>query len=268
MNNSLYLPQSSRFSQAIQAVWQMERQTPFHKEIIVPKGVVEIIFNLNGHAPTLAQIDGRQYSVADCFINGFNTRPIQLQPPERQAFFGVQFQPLAVKEIFGAPASEFSNSLVDVALLDPAIRSLRDRLAGQNSFEARVSVFLNWFEKRFPEPEPRERLMNDFLTGARRHDISVTALANSLCYSPRHLSRKITEATGMNTEEMLLYKKYLHAVGLIHRGDLSLTEIAYESHFSDQSHFIKSFKAYTGMTPGAYKRTKSAVQGHIFEDVR
>lgn len=72
----------------------------------------------------------------------------------------------------------------------------------------------------------------------------------------------------MNTEEMLLYKKYLHAVHLMHRGDLSLTEIAYESYFSDQSHFIKSFKAYTGMTPGAYKRTKSAVPGHIFEDVR
>lgn len=110
--------------------------------------------------------------------------------------------------------------------------------------------------------------MNDFLSGASWHNVSVTALASSLCYSSRHLSRKITEATGMNTEEMLLYKKYLHAVLLMHHSDLTLTEIAHESHFSDQSHFIKSFKAYTGMTPGAYRRMKSDMQGHIFEDVR
>ena len=183
LNNSLYIPQTSRFSQAIQAFWQMERGTPFHREIIVPKGVVEIIFNLNDHSPILSQIGGNEYSVPDSFINGFNTRPIQLQPPERQAFFGVQFQPLTVKEIFGAIASEFSNSLVDLTLLDPAFRSLRHRLAEQSSFEARIAAFLHWLEKRFSEPEPRENLMNNFLTGASRHDISVTALADSLCYS-------------------------------------------------------------------------------------
>lgn len=110
--------------------------------------------------------------------------------------------------------------------------------------------------------------MDDFLTGTRQHDLSVKTLADSLCYSPRHLSRKIIEATGLNAEEILLYKKYLHAVHLIHYTSLSLTEIAYDCHFSDQSHFIKSFKAFTGMTPGEYKRIKSDVKGHVFEDVR
>lgn len=268
MSNNLYIPQTLRFSHAIQAIWQVERHRPFQKETIVPKGVVEIIFNLNDRFPILSQIGGKQYRVSDCFINGFNTAPIQLQPPDEQVFFGVQFQPLAVKEIFGAPASEFSNNVADVSLFDPTFRSLWHQLAEQKSFEARVSIFLSWLEKRFSESEPRERLMNDFLVGDRWHNLSVTTLANSLCYSPRHLSRKITEATGMNTEEMLLYKKYLHAVHLIHHSDLTLTEIAHESHFSDQSHFIKSFKNLTGMTPGAYMRTKSAVKGHIFEDVR
>lgn len=245
----------------------MERHTHFHKEIIVPKGVVEIIFNLDGSFSTSSQLGSKPYRISDCFINGFNTTPIHLQPPERQVFFGVQFQPVVVKEIFGVPASEFSNTLVDATLLNSSLRSLWDQLAEQKSFDARVSVFLNWLDGRFPVCEPRECLMNDFLSGPW-HDLSVAALANSLCYSPRHLSRKIMETTGMNTEEMLLYKKYLHSIRLMHRSNLTLTEIAHESHFSDQSHFIKSFKAYTGMTPGAYKRMKSNIPGHIFEDVR
>ncbi|MEJ0083093.1 MAG: helix-turn-helix transcriptional regulator [Puia sp.] len=111
-------------------------------------------------------------------------------------------------------------------------------------------------------------MINHFLSGFDQHDVSVTELARSLCYSTRQLSRKMAEVTGMNTEEILLYKKYLHAVELIHHTDLSLTQIAYQSNFSDQSHFIKSFKAYSGMTPGVYKTNKSSMKGHIYENVR
>jgi AraC family transcriptional regulator len=55
---------------------------------------------------------------------------------------------------------------------------------------------------------------------------------------------------------------------LIHRTDLSLTAIAHQCQFSDQSHFIRSFRAYTDMTPGEYKRNKSYVKGHLYKDVR
>ena len=268
LNNSLYIPQASRFSHVLQSIWQVKRSTPLHQELIIPKGVVEIIFNLNDHEPILSQLGSRQYRVSDCFINGFNTVPIQLQPPEQQVFFGVQLQPMAVKEIFGIPAREFSNTLVDATLLDATFRSLWHQLAEQDTFETRVAIFLNWIERKFPDFQPREKMMNEFLVGGHQHDLSVTALANSLYYSPRHLSRKIIETTGMNTEEMLLYKKYLHAVHLIHHTNMTLTEIAHDCHFSDQSHFIKSFKTYTGMTPGAYRRIKSDVKGHVFEDVR
>ena len=72
----------------------------------------------------------------------------------------------------------------------------------------------------------------------------------------------------MNTEDILLYKKYLHAVHLMHHTDLSLTEIAHHSSFFDQSHFIRSFKTYTNMTPGDYQRNMSSLAGHIYEDVR
>ena len=268
MHNIFHIPHTSRLSSVVHSCWQTERFSPFDKELIIPKGIVEVIFNFSGHTSIGAEIGARQYHVSDCFINGFNTTPILLQPPAQQIFFGVQFKPLAVKKIFGTPASEFSDILVDLTLVDPAFRSLWHQLAEQPDFEARVSVFLRWIERNASDSQPRDQLMNDFLLGGHDRDLSVTALAGLLCYSPRHLSRKIMEATGMNTEEMLLYKKYLHAVQLIHHTDLSLTEIAYECRFSDQSHFIKSFRTYTQMTPGAYRRSKSPVQGHILENVR
>lgn len=252
----------------LHAFWQTERRTTFQQELILPKGVVELIFNFSADPAPDARVGDRQYHISGCFINGFNTAPILLRLPERQTFFGVQFKPLAVKKIFRTPASAFLDKLVDVTLIDPSFHSLWHQLAEQKTFEARVSVFTHWIERKIPDVQPRDKSMNDFLLDTNQYGLSVNTLARSLYYSPRHLSRKITEATGLNTEEILLYKKYLHAVHLMHHTTMNLTEIAYESHFSDQSHFIKSFKSYTHMTPGEYQRAKGVVQGHVFKDVR
>lgn len=268
MNSSFYIPQIPHLQNLIHSFWQVDHFTSFQKEYIIPKGVVEVVFNFSGDVPVPAQLGNRQYHLSKCFINGFNTAPIQVQLPRHQVFFGVQLQPMAVKKIFGAPAKEFTDIPVDLTLLGSCFHSLWHQLAEQNNFEKRVTVFSNWMERKSFNWQPQEKLVNDFLYATNRHDLSVTELAGSLCYSTRHLSRKLFETTGMNTEGIMLYKKYLHAVHLIHYTGLSLTQIAYQSNFSDQSHFIKSFKSFAHITPGEYYRTKGVVKGHIYHGIR
>ena len=268
MNSNIYIPKSQHFRNAIHSVWQTGGLTPFHNEHIIPKGIVEVIFNFSDGPPMPARVGDRQFHLSNCFINGFNRVPVQLQLPERQMFLGIQLQPLAVKKILGTPAGEFSDTIVDLDLLDSSFHSLWHQLADQTHFDERIFVLSGWMEKNLPDWQPQENMINHFLSGDEWHDVSVPELARSLCYSPRQLSRKMTEATGMNTEEILHYKKYLHAVDLIHHTDLSLTQIAYQSHFADQSHFIKSFKTYSGTTPGVYKAGKSFMKGHVYENVR
>ena len=175
---------------------------------------------------------------------------------------------MSVKKLFGAPGSEFLDAPVDLTLVDASLDSLWHQLAEQKTFDTKVHTILAWIDERLPELQPQEKLINEFLCSIHQHDLTATGLASSLCYSPRHLSRKLSEATGINTEEILLYKKYLHAVHLIHSTHLSLTEIAYQSHFSDQSHFIKTFKAYAQLTPGEYKKNKSGMKTHLYKNVR
>jgi AraC-like DNA-binding protein len=268
LNSNIYIPQSQHLKNAIHSVWQTGGQTPFQNEHIIPKGIVEIIFNFSDSIPILTRVGDKQFRLPNCFINGFNRVPLQLQLPKRLMFFGIQLQPLAVKKILRTPAGEFSDTIVDLDLLDSIFHSLWHQLADQTHFDNRISVLTGWIEKKLPDWQPQEKMINHFLSATDQHDVSVTELARSLCYSPRQLSRILSGATGMNTEEILLYKKYLHAMDLIHHTDLSLTQIAYQSHFSDQSHFIKSFKTYSGMTPGVYKATKGFLKGHIYENVR
>jgi hypothetical protein len=142
LNYNYYIPQEPCIKHAIQAIWQVDTFHPFHKEYIIPKGVIEVIFNFSDSSFIPAQLGSKTHHLSNCFISGFNTTPIQLHLPKQQVFFGVQFQPLAVKEIFRVPACEFLNITVDLTLLNPAFNSLWHQLAELNNFDARVSVFL------------------------------------------------------------------------------------------------------------------------------
>ncbi len=269
MENCFYKPKSNALADTVQFMWQVDRcNMNFRKEVIVPKGNIEIIFSFNQSDKFFAQIDSLNYSLPRCFINGFNTSPIHLQLPLKQFFFGVVFHPTAIKRIFGVPASEFANQCVDMTLVDGSLNSLWHQLAEQQNFNQRVRVLSVWLQKRLAFLTKREKKFNDFLTQWSDSTLSVNQAADRLCYSSRHLSRKVKEHTGMNLEQKLLYKKYVQAIHLIHHTELSLTEVANSCYFYDQSHFIKTFKSFAHLTPSEYKIAKSHVVGHIFQDVR
>lgn len=263
MNNHFYIPETKYLKTVIRSMWQVKNPMPYRNETIIPKGVVEIIFDLSECAPVQSEIGSKQFQLAKCFISGFNTHPVQLRLPDLHFFFGVQFHPVAIKHFLGVPAREFSNLPVDLTLLDTSFNSLWHQLAEVKTFNERVVVMCAWIENKIIETHPQELLLNSFLENNNRQTLTMKALAEAVYYSPRHLSRKIYELTGMNTEQFLLYKKYLHAVNQIHNTDRALTEIAYDSNFADQSHFIRSFKLFTHITPNQYRQTKSIIQGHI-----
>lgn len=267
LKNDHYIPPPGYLSSVIRHIWQTDGVHHFSTELIIPKGVVEIIFDC-GNTPVHASLGSKIYTPGRCFINGVNTSPVLLQLPKKQTYFGVQFHTAAVKGLFGAPAREFTNCLIDLELIDPFFGQLWHQIVEKGSFEERVAVVVDWVESKMLELHLQDTLLDHFLSNPLPAPPSVTQLAAAVCYSPRQLSRKMYDLAEMNAEEILLYKKYLHAVHLMHHSTLSLTAIAFHSGFADQSHFIRTFRAYTQMTPGAYRRQKSFLPGHIFENVR
>src|SRR5689334_18234296 len=99
-------------------MWQVEGKPEFRKELILPKGSIEIIFNFSVNNPFHAQMAANAFYLPGCFINGFNTSPITLALPENQSFFGVRLHPLAVKKLINVPASALMDMIVDLSLID------------------------------------------------------------------------------------------------------------------------------------------------------
>jgi AraC-like DNA-binding protein len=268
MNEETYIPNTPFLKNIFCSIWQISGFSKYQYEIIIPKGIVEIIFNLGEFHSVQARLGNQNYSLEKCFINGFNTFPILLQLPLQHTFFGVQFNPIIIKILFKVSAHEFANNAVDLTLIDASFNTIWNQLFESKSFNKRVEIIIKWIEGKMIEIPPKEKILSNFLSNRYLNETDVSSLSKVMCFSSRHLSRKIYDLTKMNTEELILYKKYLHSVYLIHSTDFSLTEIAYQSKFFDQSHFIKSFKSFSHLTPSEYKKRKSNIYGHIFENVR
>ena len=56
MDVNIYIPEGKPLSDKVQALWQVTRENSYRQEVIVPKGVVEIIFNFDPETPFCASL--------------------------------------------------------------------------------------------------------------------------------------------------------------------------------------------------------------------
>jgi len=86
-------------------------------------------------------------------------------------------------------------------------------------------------------------------------NLSLTNISKSLDIHPSYLSREFSKhfnnlSFGEYTRKMRIEK----AIELMKIASYSLTEIAYLTGFSDQSHFTRIFKKYTNHNPSGYRK--------------
>ena len=82
--------------------------------------------------------------------------------------------------------------------------------------------------------------------------ITLQQLADFFNYSPRHVQRILTTATGRSFSETVLTLKMKHAADFL-KGPLTVSEIAERLGYYDASSFRHAFKEYYAMTPNEYR---------------
>ncbi len=197
---------------------------------------------------------GEPRAAPDIVLVAPHTRPgKQLQMVGDVDTFTVHFEPTGLHRLFGLPL----RGLVDQAapavdLLGPPVRRLRDDLAREPTFDARVDIACRWLAERLPSVRPADAL-DAAACAWRAGDAAVAPWARRLGWSERHLHRRFVERTGLAPA---LHGRLLRFQGLIdahaQAPQASLTELALVAGYFDQSHCIRDCRAFTGQSPGAF----------------
>lgn len=264
-----YFPKGEIEGTLINSIWRLsDDDTNIRKEVILPKGTVEIIFNfsdkINYYNPSL-EIETRLPSV---FINGVNFKPFELTKTGHQEFVGIQMNSVGLKLLFNVSVAEINDRVYKGESICPDLGILSDKLFCCSTFSEQYGILLAWIRSKLSAYKELYSIhrARRLLELKNIHNATVKKVCKQLCLSDRQLRRFSIDWVGMNTEDFIQYNKYLRSLHLLHNSQFSLTDIGLIAGYYDQSHFIREFKAYTNMTPGQYRDKNAEYPGHISLD--
>ncbi|HUB07894.1 MAG TPA: AraC family transcriptional regulator [Myxococcales bacterium] len=103
------------------------------------------------------------------------------------------------------------------------------------------------------ERDPRIRAALDRIESLYAQPLSVADLAKAAGMSRFHFSRLFREQVGRSPYQQLLATRVARAEELLHRGGISVTEVAFDVGFQDLGRFSRAFRAHTGRLPSAMR---------------
>ena len=108
------------------------------------------------------------------------------------------------------------------------------------------------------QPKQNHLLFKNFQKLINKHftDLKLPKEYAALLYiTPNHLNALSKDLVGKPAGELIRERVLLEAKRLLINAELSVSEIAYQLNFTDNSYFTKFFRKQTGITPEAFKKS-------------
>lgn len=81
-------------------------------------------------------------------------------------------------------------------------------------------------------------------------------ISEKLGYDYTYLANTFSEVKGITIQQYIILNKIERVKELLLYGELNLTEISYQLHYSSVAHLSNQFKKITGLTPSYFKKLK------------
>ncbi|KQS33319.1 helix-turn-helix domain-containing protein [Dyadobacter sp. Leaf189] len=241
----------------IRCFWVLEHEVSackpyFHKTMA--DGCAELIFHYQGRFDEIAQ-SGKTALSFTSGLSGPSSQFRRFCIGESFGIFGVYLFPFALPGLFKIPACELVNEMPDLqTLLGKKGEELEEQMMLAENNEVRVAIMCRFLRRcllKSAQPEPAAfAMINQVIQNNGLTSVAGLAAQNNL--SIRQLERKFKTFSGFSPKLFSRIVRFHTAMNAYGDRNKSLTEIAYEAGYYDQSHFIHEFKAFSGEHPGSY----------------
>lgn len=229
-------------------------------------GIIPLIINLG---PAYRVIPGGAVAgeTRTSFVAGLYETWVDVEGPLTTTAIQVNLTPLGARRLLGVPMDALANRVVELEdLLGQGERSLVEQLRNTGPWSGRFELLETFLLRRLaassPIPAPIARAWG--VLEASRGKLDLAALAGELGWSHRHFIARFRDHIGLPPRTVARILRFQRALGLLTRpGASSLSRIALEAGYFDQSHLNRDFIGFAGSTPTALLARRIPADGGI-----
>lgn len=179
---------------------------------------------------------------------------------------GIFFYPHALKSIFGLNADELTDTCIDLDLManEQGCR-LSEQLSNLTSSQAQIDTLCSYLLAQINKHDQyADKAMQHVLERIKKANgnITVKELREELQLSERSFERKFKQHIGITPKLFTRISRFQASMDLLRQSDYNkLSDIAFENDYADQSHFIRAFKEFAGISPFQFqKRSRELIE--------
>ena len=220
-------------------------------ERVTPNGTVQISFQVN---PNLGK--GERLYILSRF-----SKTRYVVPTDLGRVIGICFYPWAVRTFLKVPPYELTDKKISLEdIFGTRIISFYEEILNSADHKEAFKIIENYLIKVLHDSHPIDRMVEDASKRILKSygTVQLNSLVSAYNISERRFEQRFNESLGVTPKFYSRLARFQNSLRLLNSG-INLTEITYQCGYFDQSHFIRDFKLFSGITPNKYLAEKHSV---------
>lgn len=239
MDNDFYykfIKPDKSLADFVESIGMFHNSSDKAKEVVVmPDGRIDLFFWKSASEPF------------HVILTGLETEPKQRSIPPQTLFFDINFKPLAVEYILHTSIADFLNSAKELSnnFWSFSVDDLKDFDAFYLKASQKITALLP------AAIDERKRKLFELIYSSNG-EMSVKELSEKVFWSSRQINRYFNQQFGLSLKAYCNILRFRASLEHIAQGKLFP-----ELNFSDQTHFIKEIKKFSGVVPKELSKNKN-----------
>lgn len=246
------------FNSLVESIFHYKDFQPDHSiERVVPTGHIFLIFELDGIERHTFDNETLQpnASFRNAWISGVHRNYLSISAHQHSEMFVIQFKAFGAHPFLHLTMDSVANKVVaGDDILDGDLLTLRQELMSATSSADKFAIADAWLESRFKQELIAPKSIVDVVELLQAQPASkLKEIIGRYAGTQKHLITQFKKFIGITPKQ---YQRVLrfNDVFIQMQNDqfLSWSDIAHRCGYSDQSHFIREFKNFSGFNPESF----------------
>ena len=228
--------------------------------MLLPTDSIDVVMNLA--SPIHYDLSGKLTKAGQCHFNGMRENATIIMQSGCLQLFGISFEPYGLYPFIKVPVNHFNNQLVDLSCVSKTLTAGIGHAVRTAKSAGHTIRLLEDAIMRHLDVSCKDFEAANVLRSFQNCDLSVSTFCDQTAMNIKQLERLCQKYTGLNPKKLRSVARVQSANRQIMKlqSIKALTALAYDNDYFDQSHFIREFRTFMGLTPHEFRRDHMTVK--------